>query len=406
MEIRVLSPQKILDPNAEFAYWVGVDLSNDAFIQVGYIWSSDIPRWFWEYFPPGNAQEATNWKTQRGSVLSPNGTWVKFALEASGTVWFAYVNGQNVGSVDLQQGSGYRVSAIAEVAGTKYTYEQLGPVEFRNLEYRDSSSSWHNLETASAYVGYGVGSAHPDVDEPYYMFAKVGVNNYWLAGSELAGSTRYCDAPMQTSELCMVQRHGIVWPWFNVQVVSQFGNTSGSGWYRRDDLVVPQADVQVKSISSQERLVLTDWSAGYRLITNGYALEVTSDMTLTAVYANQFFVNVTSPFGQVSGSGWYNQGSNVSVKVTPYSIPAQGVLGLLHVGTVFEGWTGDFSGSMNPSSLTVDSPKHIVAVWGTDYGLLPLLIGVIIAVLVIFGALALVSRRECQLSPRAREPLD
>jgi hypothetical protein len=401
VEIRVLTPQKPTHGGNVLAYWVGVDLANDAFIQVGY-WNYGAPwvSWFFAYFPPGTAKEASGgFQGTYGNFgySVANGSWVKFTLQSSGTAWEAYVNTLPVGYVNLQLGIGNRVSAIAEVAGTQYTDERLGPVEFRNLAYRDSSGSWQPLEAPTATVSYGAGSSAPSFNEPYYVFAKAGVNNYWLAGSGLGVNVPYCAGPMQTSELCIVQSNYNVGPWYNVQVVSEFGGTSGSGWYLQDDSMIPQADVQMKPINSQERFMLTGWLGGYVTIPNGEGLVVASDMTLTAVYSHQFFVNVTSPFGQVSGSGWYNQGSMASLEVTPNSIPAQGLLGLLHVRTVFEGWRGDFHGNSNPSSLTVDSPKHVVAVWGTDYGLLPLFMGAIIAsfiLLVVLTFFVLTTRKQ------------
>jgi hypothetical protein len=60
VEIRILTPQKLVDPDAGLSYWVGINLPNDAFIEVGYlVYRTNQARTFWEYLPLGTASEAS-----------------------------------------------------------------------------------------------------------------------------------------------------------------------------------------------------------------------------------------------------------------------------------------------------------------------------------------------------------
>src|SRR5208337_2518138 len=90
VQIRILSNQTLQHPDDELVYWVGVTLPNDAFIQVGYIVNAinngGAPSQFWEYFPPGTANENLGgFQGKVGSIVGTNGTWITFSLESLGT---------------------------------------------------------------------------------------------------------------------------------------------------------------------------------------------------------------------------------------------------------------------------------------------------------------------------------
>lgn len=179
------------DPNAYTSYWVGLDLPNDAFIQVGYVsWPSNegYPQRFWEYFPPTGADLGGGFHGDfEGEEVGPNSTWYTYSIESSGNTWSAYVNGIMDGSYDLGASSsgGYTPYAVAEVEGAYGTSIPLGPVEFRNLGYRDTSNVWHNVSDAVAWMGYGVGSGTLPAGVPFpYGLRVLGVND-WIAGTGL-----------------------------------------------------------------------------------------------------------------------------------------------------------------------------------------------------------------------------
>lgn len=71
VEIRILTPQNHTHSGDDLSYWVGVDLPNDAFVQVGYeSYQSPSFTWFFEYFLPGNSRywvrrfQRNNWRVQ------------------------------------------------------------------------------------------------------------------------------------------------------------------------------------------------------------------------------------------------------------------------------------------------------------------------------------------------------
>lgn len=91
------------------------------------------------------------------------------------------------GSYDLGASSsgGYTPYAVAEVEGAYGTSIPLGPVQFRDLEYRDMSNVWHNVSDAVAWMCYGVGSGTLPAGVPFpYGLRVLGVND-WIAGTGL-----------------------------------------------------------------------------------------------------------------------------------------------------------------------------------------------------------------------------
>ncbi len=381
VEIQVKTPQNLPDPDAALAYWVGIDLPNDAFIQVGYEISSGnnqgIPSWYWEYFLPGTAKEATGgFLGEEGNVIGSNGTWYQFSLASAGNVWSAFVNGQQVGSIDLgiSNSGGSSLYAVAEVAGTMRSDNILGPVKFRNLQYRDAFNRWHDATIGLSVCCFSAGSDTYSGAYAYGVQSIPGQNNTWLAGSNLFSS---------------IQEEGInLWPWYYVTVTSPYRNSSG--WYVLGDSVDLSMMADMVPISATSRFLLEGWYVNV----NGWAqpdsaLAVTGAMALRANYVKQYLVQVTSPTGTTSGSGWYNDGANATISVTPSKILAAGVLGQFGVGTM-PSWEGDFSGPLidGQSVLTVHSSLRINAVWRTDYGVLPY-IAVLVAAAVCLGLVQL-----------------
>jgi len=182
------------NPNVNTSFWVGLYLSNNAFIQVGYVmWASTggYPQRFWEYFPSGTfGQGGGTFQGDFEGDEVTNGTWYTYSIQSSGSVWSTYVNGALEGSVDLgaSNSGGNTPRAIAEVEDAYTTTVILGPTEFRNLAYRDTSNVWHNVSAAVASVGYGVGSgALPSNEKIPYGLRVLGVND-WLAGTALPQS--------------------------------------------------------------------------------------------------------------------------------------------------------------------------------------------------------------------------
>jgi hypothetical protein len=85
-------------------------------------------------------------------------------------------------------------------------------------------------------------------------------------------------------------------------------------------------------------------------------LPMSSDLCLLAIYRKQYYLNVTSPLGQISGAGWYDENSTATFRVTPPIVTNQG----MHV---FIGWLGDSNDTSPSARIFVESPKNVEASW-------------------------------------------
>jgi hypothetical protein len=110
---------------------------------------------------------------------------------------------------------------------------------------------------------------------------------------------------------------------------------------------------------------------------------------------------VVSPYGSTSGTGWYDPNVIAPFSVSPTSLPVSGVMGMLGVKYIFEGWSGDQPTKSSNATVVMDGPKAVTALWRRDYTQLYVTIGASMA-LIAFIAMAVYARRKTRdRSPRA-----
>jgi len=108
-------------------------------------------------------------------------------------------------------------------------------------------------------------------------------------------------------------------------------------------------------LNTTARIVFTQWDDGTTSLQRQILVE--DDIVLTAIYRKQYFVNATSPYGTVQGSGWYDEDSTAAVLLQPNMMDREGV--------IFAHWTGDSTDSAPRTQLFVDSPKVLEAQWNS-----------------------------------------
>ncbi|MGP8126857.1 MAG: hypothetical protein ACLP9D_03520 [Candidatus Bathyarchaeia archaeon] len=340
------------------AFWVGVDIPNDAFIQVGYIvcCGQSEPQGFWEYFPAGTAREGASTQFLGGKTPLPEyESWVHFSLQSNGNTWTAYINNTPIGSAKLGMNYGIDAHAVAEDAGTNSASNMIKPVEFRNLQYRDSSG-WHAVSPGDAISDFGVGSAVYGGQFPYGIQTTVGINNDWMAGSGLP----------------TVQHDQILWPWYQVNVEGlPAGWTYPNGWAIYNSLIDLSNVPKVIIPQDTSHYFLEGWYVNGVLEPGIGIFYATENMTLKPDYVQQWLVQVNSKLGVPVGSGWYNDGATATVGVSPAFILASGILGRFEVGSTLTGWVGYNIPIVNGESrIQVNSSMVLTATWSTSYGVL------------------------------------
>ncbi|MEM2344602.1 MAG: CAP domain-containing protein [Thermoproteota archaeon] len=141
-------------------------------------------------------------------------------------------------------------------------------------------------------------------------------------------------------------------------VDTDYGNPSGTGWYN----ISSTAEIFIESVvyeSPVVRHVFQGWRGGFEEKSNNITLKVDAPIVLKAVWNTEYYLNVSSEYGEVWGGGWYlnNSYASFGVKPPPFHI----------IPYVFEGWEGDFYFRNLNATIVMDGPKKVVAKWRRDY---------------------------------------
>ncbi|MEM2905328.1 MAG: hypothetical protein QW057_06565 [Candidatus Bathyarchaeia archaeon] len=150
-----------------------------------------------------------------------------------------------------------------------------------------------------------------------------------------------------------------------------------SQWVDDGASVTVTAASPCKTVEKQSRLVFQGW----RGASNATSLSVTVQMdgfkALNASWRTEYYLKVESQYGSPQGEGWYPAGASATFTVTS-------PVGFL-VQQVFKGWSGDSTAASASASLTMDGPKTVTALWGTDYTQLLVLVAVIVLAVVVLA---------------------
>ena len=138
----------------------------------------------------------------------------------------------------------------------------------------------------------------------------------------------------------------------------------GENWYNESTQVTLTAPDTV-TVSTGVRYKFLNWDVdGTQVNGNPITVVMDANHTATAHYRLEYYLTVLSPFGTVSGEGWYPSGS------TAYATLNTGIVDHGN-GTrrVFTSWSGDASGDNYAQSnpITMNGPKTAVANWKTQY---------------------------------------
>ncbi|MGC8623566.1 MAG: hypothetical protein ACP5TK_02780 [Candidatus Micrarchaeia archaeon] len=350
-------------------FWIGENLPNGAFIQMGYVVenqsgryptnctlsgcsnyeyiSAGTPVWFYEYFPP-NYNGGFLGRLGPNDSLGPNGGFNEYSFYSVGNTWYFMFNNNIVGSVNLGTSSSgaYPPVAFGELANASSGDTYINPVIFYNF------SAYLNgvllpVPDAYSFIGYGVGSDKA-LPNPYGVKEINNRINYFEVGSGLP-------QPLNGTEL---------WHFgYYLHTVSPYGNISSTTGYSAYSSVQLSAP-QIVYISKSERAVFSGWIGkglgSYTGPERSITIQMDSNITETANWTVEYFVNFTSPEGTTYGSGWYSKGAEVQYGVSPIEI--SGGTGTRYL---FSSWS---NGNTNATgTLVVTKPENITAVFQKQF---------------------------------------
>ena len=135
-------------------------------------------------------------------------------------------------------------------------------------------------------------------------------------------------------------------------------------------------------VNSTTRLRFDHWTDGSdqpnRTVT------VTGNTTYEADYVPQYLLTITGTEQNVTGTGWFDSGTNASFAIYPYQT-APSLLGALGAKQTFQGFyeNGQLITNQASGTITMDTPHTLDAVWQTDYSTPAIILLGIVAVVVL-----------------------
>ncbi|MGA2682155.1 MAG: hypothetical protein ABSF44_10200, partial [Candidatus Bathyarchaeia archaeon] len=153
---------------------------------------------------------------------------------------------------------------------------------------------------------------------------------------------------------------------YYLTVTSTYGVVSGGGWVDSGTSQVVSISPTTVAGAAGTQYVFTGWSGDASgTSANSNPITMNGPKTATANWQTQYLLNVTSAHGTISGSGYYNSGTNATASVSPLT-----VAGAAGTQYVFTGWSGNASGTTSPSNnITMNGPMAATANWQTQYNL-------------------------------------
>jgi Divergent InlB B-repeat domain len=143
-------------------------------------------------------------------------------------------------------------------------------------------------------------------------------------------------------------------------------NETHAGWYDTNSDVQLGPAPTIINISPVERLQFSGWADNGSVSNNlSYNVVMDGPRKVTLSYSTQYYLDVRSTYGTVSGSGWYNRGATATITGPTSS-------GTWPISYTLSGWTmdppsaavADDGGSW---TVIVNGPYVVQAQWSINY---------------------------------------
>lgn len=293
------------------------------------------------------------------SGLIPVGTSVTASVTSpvAGTVGTQYVCAGWTGTGSVSSGSGTTVTfTMTQPSIITWNWKTQYYLTVTSLFGAPTGQGWYDAgSTASA-------SVTQPADTPGSQILNLG---YVGTGSAPTGSGT-------SVSFIIASPSSITWNWEVQHYLTVnnggHGQTSGEGWYDDADEATFSISPTIVGGGNGIRYVFTGWSShdvrGYTGPSPSHSVFMFNPITETANWKTQCYLTVVSPYGVISGTAWYDNGT------TAYATLANGTVDIVpgSVRAVFTGWGGNASGTgLTSNPISMDKPKTAVATWKIQY---------------------------------------
>ena len=141
--------------------------------------------------------------------------------------------------------------------------------------------------------------------------------------------------------------------------------STGQGWYLSGSMAYATVANPIQSVGPGERLAFQGWSGDATGTgTKSDPILMDGPKTAIALFGTEYYLDVQSAYGTVTGGGWYASG-NTAYATAPGTVPVSS-----GSRQAFNGWSGDASGSGTTSApILMNGPKVAIASWKLQYNL-------------------------------------
>jgi hypothetical protein len=204
---------------------------------------------------------------------------------------------------------------------------------------------------------------------------------------------------------------------YKVNVYTPYGDASGSGFYKDGETAeIRIFRNEVEIYPDKEKVIFNGWNTnGAERVSfsisepvegeeikeeNNFAnllIKVDRPTDVVANWKTQYYLDIVSTDGSVTGSGWYDEDTNAPVLLKDTIIPQD-----FWTTTIFTGWSGDASGEGDRIAINMNKPKTVIAEWkdddSTGINNIMILVGAGVA-----GAIVFVKSRKNKIVARFRK---
>jgi hypothetical protein len=145
---------------------------------------------------------------------------------------------------------------------------------------------------------------------------------------------------------------------YYLTVESTYGDPQGEGWYDSGSAATISITTPVEQ--GETKRIFEEWTGDYSGTSESASIVMNQPKAVTATWRTQYYLTVTSIYGNPQGTGWYDSDSSAEISIESL---------VEETGTKhhFDKWSGDFTGTSTSSSVVMDQPKSVTAEWWTEY---------------------------------------
>ncbi|MGH9921751.1 MAG: InlB B-repeat-containing protein [Nitrososphaerales archaeon] len=181
----------------------------------------------------------------------------------------------------------------------------------------------------------------------------------------------------ESASLVMDKAYNVGVEWkksYYIEIITPYGKATGTGYYQEDtfaNISITPTELEIEN--DKIRVVFDEFDVGDAVTRiepsvgneqNNQKIGVLVDrpMSFVAKWKTQYYLDVNSVQGQVSGADWYDKGSLARIDLKAPYTPAG-----LWARYTFDGWSGDYNGESLSGNVVMNKPKTVKAEWKEDY---------------------------------------